>query len=255
MLYIHQLNHLTPKNAELECVYLVRELKQKLRYPLEEMKVRASLEPFRLQPQELQLMQEGLRAVRPSAEKITHLLLQRDPAHEPINIQRAIKQITELELPLQQNISYIQEILVWQEALGAGITNLLNAIPRLRTQEDKLAYNQKLKEIFSYILRNKEFVFNFSDVVGEAQQNNIRGLGESLSQGFFFKFTLEEELKKLDFNAIKMRLSAEQLKAAEDIAAEVTVIKRSIEKAYEVNMRMVQLAVHLYAYVKWMMNP
>jgi len=248
------LNHLTPKNAELESVYLVRELKQKLRYPLEEAKVRSSLDSFRIQASEVQVMQEGLKAIQPTAEKITHLLLQRDATHEPINVQRAIKQVKDLEAPLQNNIHYLQEMLLWQEAFAGGISNLLNAIPRLRSQEDKQAYNQKLKEIFSYILRNKEFLFNFSDIVGEGQQNSIRGLGESMQQGFFFKVTLEEELKKLEFKAIKMRLSNEQLRAAEDIAADITIIKQGIEKAYEVNLRMVHLAVHLYAYVKWMMS-
>ena len=133
LLYIHQLNHLTPKNAELESVYLVRELKQKLRYPLEEVKVRASLDSFRIQASDLQVMQEGLKAIQPTAEKITHLLLQRDAVHEPINVQRAIKQVKELEAPLQNNINYQHSGLSPRHNVVGGITA---AAQRLESHED-----------------------------------------------------------------------------------------------------------------------
>lgn len=254
MLYIHQLNHLTPKNAELESVYLVRELKQQSRYPLEEHTVRASLEKFRIEPQELEIVKEVLLRIEPTAEKITHLLVQRDPAHEPVNLQRATKSVKELQEPLQRNLVYFQEIVPWQQVFGMSITSLLNALPKLRTAEEKVVYNQKLKEIFSYLLRNKEFFFNFSDIIGEGQLDSIRRLVESMGNGFFFRVSLEEELKKLEFKAIKMRLSAEQLAATEDIQSDLVLIREGIEKAYELNMRQVKLAVNLFAYVKWMMN-
>ena len=36
MLYIHQLTHLSAKMADLESVYLVRELREKVKLPLKE---------------------------------------------------------------------------------------------------------------------------------------------------------------------------------------------------------------------------
>jgi hypothetical protein len=63
---------------------------------------------------------------------------------------------------------------------------------------------------------------------------------------------LEEELKKLDFEWVKGRIQKEHLEENEALLKNVTLIKKGIDAAYDMNMRMVNLAVILYSYVKWL---
>jgi len=125
-------------------------------------------------------------------------------------------------------------------------------LPKIRTTEDKVHYNNKLNDLFKTVLRNKEFTFNYVDVVNEMHTSHIAGLVESLNKGFFFHYTLEEELRKLEFEAIKHRIPREKLDEVEAIRKKVMAIKNGIDCAYACNLRMVHLAVVLYSYIKWL---
>lgn len=255
MLYVHQLNHLTPKIAELESVYLVRELKQKHRYPLQAEKVAEEFSDLRISETDTQFLQEALALIGPTIELVNNILLQKDPLHEPINIQRTLQLLKELPPYVINQLEYLEDITVWQEPFLRNIASLLNTIPKLRTTEEKIRVNNQLKEIFQKILRNPEMHFNATDLIGEGSKAQIEGLHESMMKGFFFKVTLEEELKKVDFAIIQKRLPSERLAETETIERNIANIKRGLERAYQVNMCMVHCAVILYAYIKWMMNP
>jgi len=107
-------------------------------------------------------------------------------------------------------------------------------------------------ETVKEILRNKEFGFQDEDIISEAQISHIVGLNESLASGFLFHFTLEEELKKVDFETIKPRISQNRLQEDAVIRENVFKIRRGVERAYDINMRMVNLALVMYSYVKWL---
>ena len=65
---------------------------------------------------------------------------------------------------------------------------------------------------------------------------------------------MEEELKKLNFDRIRLRIAPEKLQEAEGIHEQIKVIRKGTERAYETNKRLVELSVILYAYVKWAMQ-
>ena len=92
------------------------------------------------------------------------------------------------------------------------------------------------------------------DIINEAHVSNVGGLIESFGKGYFFHYTLEEELKKVNFESIMGRIPPESLQKVKEIEDNLVIIKKGIDRAYDVNMRQVNCALVLYSYVKWMMN-
>ncbi|HLD80347.1 MAG TPA: hypothetical protein VJA18_07360, partial [Candidatus Nanoarchaeia archaeon] len=108
--------------------------------------------------------------------------------------------------------------------------------------------------LFQFLLRNQGFVFHAPDLVHEGPVAQVNGLVESMQKGFFFHRSLEEEYNKVDFSTIKRRVPSEELKRVEEIEQNILKIKKAADTAYNANMRMVNLSVILYSYVKWLSN-
>ncbi len=254
MLHIHQLSHLNIRNASLESVYILRELRQKTPYPFSVQPVASYLSEFFLAQLDHDFMQQALGLIPSAVERLQLMLSRKDSLHEPFNIQRAIQILQELPPVLQQNIAYVEEILPWQDGFVEQFVAVLNKIPQLRTPEEKAYSNQQLNALFQTMLCNKEFAFNFQDVVNEAHLAHIVGLSESMGKGFLFHITLEEELKKIPYPILQQRLPASHVAEVEEIRSSIERIRKGVERAYDANMRMVQLSVVMYAYVKWMLE-
>ena len=255
MLYIHQLNHLTPKIAELESVYLVRDLKQQIKLPLTPEKMNDSFVDLQISETDQQTIAEALLKVEPMINKLQELVSRQDPDHEAINIQRTLQLLRELQEPLANDLEYVHELGAWALEFPAQITPILNNLSKLRTKEEKIHYNEKLQDVFGRILRNTEFYFNSNGIIGEGQFAQFNSLGESMSQGYLFHYTLEEELQKVEYFQIQGRLDPAKLAEMEEIANDLAIIRRGVERAYQINLRLAQSAALLYAFVKWMMNP
>ena len=96
------------------------------------------------------------------------------------------------------------------------------------------------------------FGFNGFDIVNERQVEEFKALHESMLKGYLFHYSLEEELRKASFTDIRSRIPADRLKEVEEIHKEILEIQKGINIAYAANMRMVNLALVMYAYVKWL---
>lgn len=252
MLYIHNLQSLNPKSAEVEIIPLIRELKKRTPYPISPEKFGEQFYPLFVSNLDIENMKTALQNVEPTIEKVKNLIAEKNEVHEPINLQRTLQILNEMPAPLQENTQFAQEIMALQENFAAELTGVLNKIPQLKTMEEKKEYNNKLDQTFQKILRNNAFTFNYKDVVNEAQLEHIKALSESMEKGYFFNVTLEEELKKMKFEELKLRIPQKKLEEAENIKKEIDTIKKGVERAYEVNMRMLNWAVILYAYVRWL---
>lgn len=254
LLYIHNLSHLTLRAADVESVQLIRDIKQKVPYPISEQKLMEHLSAFFVTEEDKNKMEIALFLVQPTLELVAKLAAEKNPLHEPPSLVRANQILTEMPSALDKNIQFADGICEWQNHFIKEAVEVFNALPKLRTREEKLAYNEKLNEFFRTILRNKEFTFNFVGMVNEVHTSHINGLIESINKGFLFHYTLEEELKKVNFDFIKGRIPKDKLDEVEAIKKNVTAIRNGVERAYEVNMRMITLAVVLYSYVKWLSN-
>ncbi len=252
MLYIHQLNHLSQRMADLESVYLVRELKEKTPYPLREEKLGGLFSPFFVSPSELQVVEQSLSLIEPTVELVKSLSDKELPLYESINLQRTIQMLTSLPIHLQNNLTFLQEFQVWQGSSHQDVASLLNRVPQLKTAEEKMKTNEQIKGMFMFLLRNKDFFFNYHDVINEGQVATGDSLREGMEKGYFFHFTLEEETKKLGYNEIKLRIPQEELAEVAVIEDNIKKIKNGIDIAYKANMRVVNLSVILYSYVKWL---
>lgn len=252
MLYIHQLNHLTPKMADLESVYLVRDIKSKTPYPLREEQLKEVLRDFFVSGEEISAIESGLAQIEPTIELVKELLQKQSTLYEMINLQRAVQMLKSLPLHLQNNLMFLQEFQIWQNEATLDVVSLLNRVPQLRSMEEKVKANEEIKKVFGFLLRNPEFFFQYQDVVNEGQVSTINGLQEGMEKGFFFHVTLEEATKKMEYDAIKRRIPAEELQSVGEVERNIELVKEGIDVAYKANMRVVNLAVVLYAYVKWL---
>ena len=251
LLYIHGLNQLSSKSAELESVYLMRELKQKTSYPLRNDALNNMFVPFFASQTDLDLMQQTLELIPITVEAVQRLIQEQNQVHEAINLQRTVNILNEMVEPLRVNLEFAGQMFQNQDSLVANLTGMLNSIPKLKTMDEKMGVNNQLKQVFYFLLRNKDFCFNYVDVVSEAQLNHIADLMESLNKGYLFHFSLEDELKKRSFESLKSSLPIARVQEAEGIAMNVLLIKKGVERAYNFNWSIINMSVIIYSFIKW----
>ncbi|MBN2053115.1 hypothetical protein JW756_06430 [Candidatus Woesearchaeota archaeon] len=254
MLYIHQLKDLTPKSADIEAVPLIREIKTRTPLPLREEHVRSYFELFFVSESELRSMIKAHELIPQAVQEVQALLHANDHDYEAVNLQRAITMLKEIPPFLLNNINYAREIGVWQSDFVISFTKLFNQLPNIKHQpeEFKKDINDELNNVFEKILRNNDMAFNYKDVVSEGQTSRIGDLSESMEKGFFFHVLLEEEIKKHSFEIIKHRIPGEKVRKVDSIRLKVEEIKKGVDAAYELNMRMINWALVIYGYIKWL---
>ena len=252
MLYIHKLSQFNQKAADLESVYLIRELKQKTPFPFINNQIQELLTEFLVSDTDKTLIEQALPLIEPTIAIANKLVDEKSELHETANCIRTTQILRELPVPIQNSLLYVYDLHNWQKQFTEEITPLLNSLSKLRTAEQKTVANNRLKDMFKKILRGDEFVFKYPDLVNEGEISAVDGLIESLDRGFLFHFTLEEELKKASFNDLKRRLPQNKIDEAEQIRQNLLLIKKGVDRAQQVNMRMINLAVVMYAYVKWL---
>ena len=255
MIYIHALKDLNPKTIEIESTELIRELKQKIKLPFSEQKIKEYLTPLFISNTDIEVIESAIQELMPATDKIIKVFLKKDPVNEPVNLGRAAQMLREMQDPLQKNMEYIKEMELMQGYLSTQITEILNTVPKLATREEKIQYNEKIKKIFRILLRNEHMAYNAAEIINEAQTKRIKDLSESLTKGYLFHFTLEDELRKATFDEVRPRIKKESLDESEEILKSVQKIKKGIDRAYDSNMRMLSWAVTLYAYLKWITQP
>ncbi len=251
MLQIHQLRQLTPKAAELESIYIVRRLREKGSFPLTEQQLQEETAEFFISPTDIETIEQAHHLIAPTLEKLRQLLQEKNPLHEPLNIRRAISILQEIPRPLQQNIQELRRQMEFLPLGTRSLVSVLNRLPPGTAAAEKQKLNQRLNELFLKLLRTDTFSFRSDDIIHEAPLSHAVGLKESMEKGFLFHSTLEEELKRLPFSVIQRRLPYEKIVEAAWLAENISVVSKGVERAYEINMRLVNLAVVWYAYVKW----
>lgn len=255
MLYIHRLEQLNPRGADLESVYLCREIRQRNPFPFTDARMESHFGDFFVSEMDIDAMTNALELINPTLEMVEAIQTAANPIHEAINVKRTVQLLKNAPEPLLKNILFAKDINEWQASVISKVTGILNAIPKTKIQEEKLKLNQELNEVFQKLLRNNDFRFNFYDLVAEGPLSEITGLHESMNKGYLFHYSLEEELKKVSFDEIKYRIPPDKMEEFNKIQSNILLIKKGMERAYDLNMRMIQWAVALYSYVKIAMNP
>jgi len=254
MLFIHQLKDLTPRSADIEVVPVIREIKTRTPLPLREEHVKEYFELFFISDSEKGAMARALELLPEAIAEIQQLLQSKEQDYELVNLQRAITMLKEIPPFLLNNLSYVRDIADWQDALVSGFAPLFNIIPNLKavSQEERVACNTKLNYIFEKMLRSNDMAFNYRDVVSEGQVSRMKDLSESMSKGFFFHVLLEEEIKKQNFDIIKNRIPGDKLRRVDLIQIKINDIRKGVETAYDINFRMINWALVVYGYIKWL---
>ncbi len=251
MLYVHKLSDLNMRLADIESIAFIREIKAKMNMPVSSQNIYEYLSGCLVSEQDIDAAEKALAELGPALEQINSLLMRKDSLHEPINLLRTLQMLQQVPGPLENNIKYLKEILSMQAQLINESAALLNSIPSLASAEEKARVNSALSSFFEKILRNKDFFFRHLDIIYEAQTSIMNALEESMSKGYFFHVTLEEEMNKADFASVRLRIPAESLDEVEEIRQKLRTVKQGVDSAYNANMKMVTCAVLLYSCIKW----
>lgn len=250
MIYVHRLKDLNPKNAEIESIQVIREVKRNSHIPLTSENLRNHLNDLFISEADKSSIKNAIDYIEPAVNELKGLAAKNNPLYEAINLKRAISMLESLPSPIINNLAYLEEICSAKEQIIIEASNLINSIPKLRTPDEKAGFNKRLKEIFEKLLRNNEFYFNSANIAAEREIETITSLDESIKNGFIFHILIDEELKKVKFDFIRQRIPLAELQKADEIARKIAVIKTGVEAAYRRNMNIVNIAVILYSYVK-----
>lgn len=249
--YINQLKDLTPKSAEIESTFIIRELKKKTPLPLKYNEIFELFSLYFVSESEKQNIEQAIIKTEETISQIINIGHLKDSHFEPINLKRAVEMLHELPNPLALNLIYANSIFSWQEEFTQDFAPLMNKLPSLTSLQEREQINNELNNIFNKLLRNNILAFNYKDIINEAHKNRIHDLQESLENGFLFKLSLEDELRKTPYEERKKNIPEDKLVMAEEIKKKIKEIKKGVDAAYELNLRMVNWALIVYAYIKY----
>ena len=250
MIYIHKLDQLSPKTANIEVVPIIREIKPKTKLPLSKEEIRNSFIPYFVKDEDSSVMEHSLEIIPTAVQELKKLLDEKNAIYEEINIARAMKLIQEIPGPLKQNLAYAKTMFQNKNAFFDEAFNVISSIPNCKNYDQKAELNKKINELFKYLLRSEEFRFNCQDLITEAHTNHINDLANMLSNGYLFHVRIEEELNKASFETIRLRIPRDRLLISERIKSQVLEIKKGVDKAYKINMLTINVALLLYSYIR-----
>lgn len=253
MIYIHMLKDLNPKSLEIEATPLVREIKSKHKLPLPEEKVREEFNSYFPSENDLALMEKALSLIPVTVQEINSLPVE-NSSYEPVNLQRAASELQEIYENLNNSIAYLKKNSELKAYFLGEIVPILNKIPKVKDYDELLVYEKKVCPMFEELLRNdKDFVFNYRDVIHETHTMITKSLIERMDKGFFFHMTMDEYLNKSNFKLeISKRIPVNDLAKVDEITKKIAEIRLGVEKAYSHNMNMISASVLLYSYLKWL---
>jgi len=179
-------------------------------------------------------------------------LSKRSQNAEQINLKRAYTDLQEMQKHLNASIEFAKLIFSWQFPATGKIAGLINKMPSLKTREDKTRFNSEISPVFETILRNKNFNLLFWDMVHEAHTESIKAIVQGMEEGTFFHVDVDEHLKRTSFAERRNRLPQDELAIFDSIAKKTYEIKKGVDVAYDINMRMIMFAIQLYSYMKWL---
>ena len=249
MLYIHSLKDLAPKTADIESVPIIREIKRRIKRSFSEDDFKGFNEFFPTND-DINPIINSSKVIEPAIEKIKELIGRNNSTYEAINLYRTVSMLEEVNQPLLDNIKYLEEIKSFRIEMKKELTSVFNSITSIRTIDERTELNNRINAIFQKILRNNEFAFYANDIINEGKLARIKDLDESLANGFFFHVTVKEHLDKLSFDEIKKRLKNDELDPVESITSDISEIKKGVQATYDLNMKLVNLIVLLYSYIK-----
>ena len=250
MIYIHKLDQLSPKLADIEVVPIIREIKLKIKIPLAKEEIIHTFTPYFVQEQDISTLEHSLEVVTLALQELKKLYDEKNPLYEQVNIARAMKMIQEIPGPLQQNLLYAKFLSQNKNLVLDEIFTILTSLPHCTTFEEKTALNHKISVLLTSLLRSDGFRFNCTDLVTEVHTSRIQDLSTMLADGLLFHIKIDEELNKVGFETIQLRIPKDRLLISERIRSQILEIKKGVDKAYKTNMLTIQFVLLLYSYIK-----
>lgn len=262
MLYIHTLQDLNPKIAEIEIVPIIRNMKNSYKIPITFENFRDSVHSFDIAPEDIIQIKNSLEKIRLAMIKV--IALASDKTYEIENIRRAYSTLNNIYFAIEGNIKYTEDIAQWIKDNSSEIVELLNKIPFDKTNQERVVRNNEISQVFKKMLRNNNFSFDHDDLVDESHVSKIKNLSESLKEGFLFRTQIQDFIKKnslyCDIYKIDIEkfnrctssgLSEKSLNEVDEILKILEESTKGINVAFQSNMKVVNLSIYLLAFVRW----
>lgn len=250
MIYIHELKALNPKTAQIESVPIIRGIREKARLPVSEEYLLHEFIPFFVRENDIAMIEASVSRIGSTLRGIAEFH-DMSSNSEPINLTRAMTDLQNIRDHLAASMEFARKLYGWQAQSIAHMTRLINKTGMMKTREEKARFNSEASPLFETVLRNDKFCLRFMDMINEAHVESIKAIMQGMQEGIFFHFEHDECLKKKSFSQIRARLPADELMLHDKISAEMPEIKKGVDAAYDINMRMIGFAVHLYSYIAW----
>lgn len=255
MLYIHKLADFNEKSVDIESITVIRDLKSRVGFPVTLTYFERLFDEHYVSEEDILLMENSHSLIEPTVQMVKGFIDSNNILYEPISLKRIYQVLNSIPNDFSNNLAYAKEMFLNQKQIVGDLIPLLNAIPSLKLREEKVAVNDKLNLFFDKVLRHREprgdLNFFYFDIIHEGHLSGLSAIEEGLKKGFIFHITLEEELKKTDFFDIKGRIPADILKSSEDLEKNIFAIRKGVQKAYMINMHMLNFAMMMYSCIKW----
>jgi len=253
MIYILTPKDFNQKLADIEAVPMIRELKKRLAYPFSPDEIEAHIGVHFLTDDEHLKMKSAFEKIAPLRNLLCGCAGE-DSQFVKINLKRAVDVLTRVEPHLAGTMQYALRLREHKCLISNSFAGVLNTITSTKDPAVLAGCNQHLNSIFSCVLRCTDMRYETAGIVDEGEVSSISSLYEGINSGSLFPVSLEDEIKKTGFSEKRSAIPKDQLELNNSILAEIDAIRAGVKTAYIHNIRMMSVAMVLYASLKMVMD-
>lgn len=249
MIYIHKYADMNIKNADIECVPLMRSIKIQLpRLPKDWTveHIKPFLVPFFVQPSHITTIEQAQILVAQLIEEIKMIDVSQ-PVFESGNIARLKQQAQEFVQPLATHKSYFENILHKQETFADDIFRCMCLMKQANNSQK---INEKMNDVFFTLLHSTNMTMKADDLIWDHHTKSIHAVQQAMDEGFLFTMKLEHQLQKVPFSIRKKNIPVSYLQINDQISTTVNNLVGHIDNTYAQTMQLITLAVHMYALIR-----
>lgn len=208
-----------------------------------------SLYDFLVKDSDLSDLEEGKKVLSEFPDKLSWFV--KDMGHsdlyEAINLQRLNKTLAGMPKPYASNLDEIRKLKDSQESVIAQVFMLVDDVAEATNQERLRTIGRQGYAILCKIAGNPDGELHPEDRINEAHKTHIEDMASRFSNGYIFKWTLENELNKNTVRVVLDKLNSEQTMHFDEACADLERIKDAVLLMYDMNHRQILLIKRIYS--------
>lgn len=194
-------------------------------------------------------LEEGKKVLAEFPDKLSWFVkdMDRSDLYEPINIQRLNKTIAGIPNAYSSNLDELRRLKGSQESIIAQVFMLVDDVAEASTHEKLRTIGMKGYSILCKIAGNDQGEMYPEDKINESHKTHIEDMSSRFSNGYIFKWTLENELNKNTVRVILDKLSSEQTMHFDETCSDLDRIRDAVLLMYDLNHRQILFIKRVYS--------